>query len=310
MAPEREDRHAHPDPDHGEPVATDSFPASAGNPQDVDSQPRAGDLEDRGVELGPLIAEGRTAEIYAWRPGQVIKLYRDWVPADLAEYEARIARLAQATGAPMPAVGALIRVNGRLGLVYERVDGRQLIETMRRKPWTLGEAARCFAGLHAQMHRLPAPGLPRQRERLQAKIRSAQPLPDELKASLLGLLEFLPEGDRLCHGDFHPLNVLITHRGPVIIDWIDASSGDPLADVARSVILFSEAFTPRGRLRDWFERWGRHFFLQSYLRRYFQLAPGDAISLKRWLPVVAAARLSEGVVEAEGSLLEMARRLP
>lgn len=261
-------------------------------------------------ELGALLAEGRTAEIYAWRPGQVIKLFRNWVSQDMAEYEARIARAALATGVPMPAVGELLQLNGRLGLVYERVDGPPLNEMMQRRPWRLGEAARILAGLHAQMHRLPGSGLPRQRERLRAKIHSAQPLPEDLKRSLLGLLETLPDGDRLCHGDFHPLNVLITARGPVIIDWIDAASGHPLGDVARTAVLFSEGFPLRGKVRDGIERWGRRSFLRVYTQAYFHFSQEDENQLMLWLPVVAAARLSEGVVEAQESLLEMARWLP
>ena len=42
---------------------------------------------------------------------------------------------------------------------------------------------------------------------------------------------------RLCHGDLHPSNVILTRDGPVIVDWFDASRGDPVADVARSSLM-------------------------------------------------------------------------
>src|SRR5215475_12266456 len=32
----------------------------------------------------------------------------------------------------------------------------------------------------------------------------------------------MPDGDRLCHGDFHPLNILGNTLDPMIIDWLDA----------------------------------------------------------------------------------------
>ena len=43
------------------------------------------------VSLGDPIALGRTAEVYAWEEGQVLKLFHDWVPTDQVEYEAHIA---------------------------------------------------------------------------------------------------------------------------------------------------------------------------------------------------------------------------
>ena len=46
-----------------------------------------------------------------------------------------------------------------------------------------------------------------------------------------------PDGDRLCHGDFHPMNILGDVSQPVIIDWPDARRGDPAADVCRSYLL-------------------------------------------------------------------------
>ena len=47
----------------------------------------------------------------------------------------------------------------------------------------------------------------------------------------------MPHGDRLCHGDFHPLNILGDTLDPVVIDWLDARRGDPVADVCRSYLL-------------------------------------------------------------------------
>ena len=57
------------------------------------------------------IAQGRTAEIYLWDEHHVLKLYRDWCPADWAEYEARIAGAIYEAGIPSPAMGEMIEVN-------------------------------------------------------------------------------------------------------------------------------------------------------------------------------------------------------
>src|SRR5512133_3833293 len=63
------------------------------------------------------IAEGRTAEIYAWEDHHSLKLYRDWCPSDCVEYESRIAHAVHAAGIPSPAAGEILEVNGRRGLL-------------------------------------------------------------------------------------------------------------------------------------------------------------------------------------------------
>jgi Phosphotransferase enzyme family len=50
-------------------------------------------------------------------------------------------------------------------------------------------------------------------------------------------LKNMPDDDRLCHGDFHPLNVLGEASQPFVIDWPDACRGDPTGDVCRSYLL-------------------------------------------------------------------------
>lgn len=84
-------------------------------------------------------------------------------------------------------------------------------------------------------------------------------------AKALGRLhrEVLTSG--LIHMDFHPLNVILGDGGPVVIDWSNASPGDPEADVAFTQVILatSESDFPR-----WLERLGRLLrrrFVGAYL---------------------------------------------
>ena len=51
---------------------------------------------------------------------------------------------------------------------------------------------------------------------------------------LLNGLREMPDGHHLCHGDFHPRNVLGEASHPIVIDWPNVCCGDPAADVCRS----------------------------------------------------------------------------
>jgi Ser/Thr protein kinase RdoA (MazF antagonist) len=256
-------------------------------------------------ELGKPIAFGRTAEIYAWEDDRVLKLFYDWFELDNIEFEQQMNRAVHASGLPVPAPGEILQVNGRNGLVYGRVDGAPMWDVMARRPWRLFVLARQTAELHAAMHATTTKvEIPRQRARLERKIRGADSLPAPLKEGTLHSLASLPDGDQLCHGDFHPANILLTPKHPVIIDWIDASLGNPLADLARtSIIILGAAAT--SQVPNPLEKIVVRLFHSAYLRHYFRLRPGVEKEYHRWLPVVAAARLSENIPELKDWLVKV-----
>lgn len=261
------------------------------------------------MQLGAPIGRGFTAEIFAWHDGQVLKLFNQGVSRAVVEHEANKTRIVHATGLPVPAVGEIIDIEGRFGMELERVEGVSMLDTLTKSPWKYPTLARQLAKLHADMHTRRVPGLPAVRETLARKISQAEKLPDNVRKAALKALESLPEEDKLCHGDFHPGNILLTEHGPVIIDWIDASRGTPILDVARSSLLFGGGKIPASIPGAWILRMLQGSFYRTYHRRYFQLTSADEKELKKWVPVVAAGRLNEGIYFDEDRLLGIAQRL-
>jgi hypothetical protein len=253
--------------------------------------------------LGPPHPRGRTAEIYALANNEVLKLFNLGTPRSSVVYEAEIAARVHATGQVCPAVGELVEVGGRHGLVYERFDGELLMMHLRRSPGRLVPLMRMMAQLHVEMHRNVITTLPARRARLRHNIQQAAALPEHLRGAVLAVLDKLPDGDRLCHGDFHPENILLTAQGATVIDWNDATMGHPLGDVARTLMLFRFAGLPRRQPQRWLDRMMRSLLIGIYQRHYRTLAPFDAGVLERWLIPVAAARLAENVTEETPDLL-------
>src|SRR5262245_55079407 len=87
------------------------------------------------------------------------------------------------------------------------------------------------------------------------------------------------DGDRLCHGDFHPINVLGDLAQPLVIDWPDAARGAPAADACRSYLLL------RLHAAD---------LAEPYLDAYGRAGDVPRAPILAWLPYLAAARLAEG----------------
>jgi Ser/Thr protein kinase RdoA (MazF antagonist) len=265
----------------------------------------------KNISLDKPVAQGRTADVYDWDEGHVLKLFHNWFPLEDIQYEWKIARAVHASGVKSPAVGDIIQVDGRNGLIYKRVAGESMLVLFRRRPWMVFQYAPIFARLHAQMHEsVFEADVPALHGKLQYRINHLDVFSASLKTSLLDMLHALhrPEADRVCHGDFHPANLLISGKDANIIDWIDAARGNPLADVARtSIILLSAAESaqiPNPLLKTLVK-----LFHSIYLRQYFRLHPGGQKEYRCWLPIVAAARLTEGIKELEPWLVEQAQKI-
>lgn len=119
-------------------------------------------------------------------------------------------------------------------------------------------------------------------------------VPQDLAGEAHERLTDLPDGDRLCHGDYHPANVLLTPAGPRVIDWAGATRGDPTADVCRTRLLIELGEVPDHApvLVRRLERAGRSLLLRSYLRAYGRPDPG---LMDGWQRVIAITRLAEGI---------------
>jgi aminoglycoside phosphotransferase (APT) family kinase protein len=217
--------------------------------------------------------------------------------------EAAAMRAASAAGAPVPAAFEEVTVDGRPGLVVERVDGDDLLTRLGSRPWAVLSAARLLGTVHARLHGVTAPrDLPPLKRWVEQRIRSSELVPSELERRALTELEALPDGDRICHGDFHPGNLLLSPTGPMVIDWTAATRGDPMGDVARTRILLRISPPPEGApvLVRRLDRIGRSLLLSGYLRAYGTL---DRELVERWERVRLVERLTEDVTGERDAIL-------
>jgi aminoglycoside phosphotransferase (APT) family kinase protein len=251
-------------------------------------------MQAQSLTRAELVGRGFCSDVYAWGDGRVLKLFHGGIsPAD-AQREYTATRAVHTAGLPAPAVFEIVEVESRHGIVFERIEGASLYEYTLARPWTLFAAVRLLAELHARLHQCRAPaGLPTLKDRLAARIDATTDVPEAEKLHARRRLADLPDGTALCHGDFHPANVLMTARGPVVIDWSSASRGDPLGDVAYTARLIRTASLP-----PWAPAYA-HLLLRclrtamhrSYLQRCLKLHHGTRRQIDAWeLPLAVAAR--------------------
>ncbi|MZQ86961.1 phosphotransferase [Paenibacillus sp. 5J-6] len=252
------------------------------------------------------IAEGRTAEIFQQSHESVIKLYRSGFPKEAISYEYEITKRVASLGIPVPQVYGLVEIEERVGIIFEYLDGKPLLQKMVEHPLELDDFAVMLADIHVMLHRFEVPAdegvnhFRKQKEVLASNIHQVDQLSPDEKNAILQYLEELPNGNRVCHGDFHPDNVLIGEKR-WILDWTDGMIGNPAGDVARTLLLLRYGTLPdaapdhvkeqlEGVRKQMGDVYINHYLTQSHLRF-------DEID--QWLMPIAAARLKDWIPEEE-----------
>jgi aminoglycoside phosphotransferase (APT) family kinase protein len=243
---------------------------------------------------GELIARGTRSSVHAYGPGAVVKVPDASTADSWVRFEAQYAEAARVCGAPVPRLLGIELIGGRPASVWERVDGVSIWQQVVDSPESSVELGRLLADVQLALFDLVPPvTLPCQRDRLAAKIRRAAATIDAELARALKALPPAAGRPALCHGDLHPSNVLLSSAGPVIVDWFDASRGDPVADIARSsLMLLANETQPPAHLPG-AEPATLAALNSSYLARLTGRLGIDASLLARWQAVNAVARMAE-----------------
>lgn len=259
-----------------------------------------------------VLAEGREAVIHEWGDGLVLRLMRSPDAGPQVARSTAASESARVAGVRTPRVVDVIEVDGRPAQILERVDGPDMFAHLAANPLRLPRAARQLADVHVELHAVVAPPeLTPTDAALVESITGSELVPAPLRERALATLATLPVGDRICHGDYHPGNVLLAEDGPTLIDWTGATRGDPVADFARTRLMLQVAELPPGAplMVRLLTRLGRGTVWRLYDRTYRRARPVETDVLDRWTLVAAANRLTEGIEGERPALLERIRRL-
>lgn len=252
---------------------------------------------------------GFTADVEQYDENTLVKIYRDTVPQADIDREIHCTEAIQGRGLPVPTYRGAVEFQGRRAILLEYIRGESMNATMSSGKKDVVEVARDFAAVHYRLHQCAMDSLEPSRARYERLLRRSEPqLGSDLMNRCLKLLDTLPDGDRLSHNDYHPGNLIYGPDGLICIDWSDASQGDPLADVARTVQMFDYGPTacsgvpmiPRDKITPGyaanFEAFQRRIriFTRAYEQEYIRLSglsPADYEHLvEPWKVIVPASR--------------------
>ena len=106
--------------------------------------------------------------------------------AEAAEREAHITAAAVEAGLPAPKIWETLTVNGRPGIVMERVEGPTMMRWGTTFPWRIYTGAKMMARLHVEVHSKIGADIPDLRDRLRGRIEENEVVEDDLKSAGAG----------------------------------------------------------------------------------------------------------------------------
>lgn len=255
-------------------------------------------------DIGKKIGAGRTAVIYEYGQDKIVKLFKVGFPSAAVQQEYQIGKLVSSMAVPAPQVGSLVKLDGQEGIVYQKISGFTLLEQLIRSFEKAATYIEKFVQLHVKIHSLQSSCLPDGRQKLVDKIASQKLLQDSIKEQLQAGLSDFPAVNSLCHGDYHPDNIILHNGQLIVIDWVDAYYGYPLLDVARTYLLISTPYVQvhvdTGTISEM-----QKVLAGKYLEEYYSLRPFSREDFNRALKIVAAARLAENVPNEQEWLLSI-----
>jgi len=247
------------------------------------------------------IAVGRTAEIMEYDNEQVLKLFRSDLPEQLIGLEFNNSKAVHETGVHCPKPIDIREYAGRKGILYARISGSTMLQTLFQNPSILTEEARKFAAIHIDIHRRSVEKVPAQKERLEEQIKHAPIMTAQEKDQVIERLRKLPDDYQLCHGDFHPDNIIHGEATDWVIDWMTATRGNPAGDVARTYLIlkFGQVSEEMPQDIQAMVAQVRNRILEIYLEEYLNQSSITMNGILEWTIPIAAARLGEWIPEEE-----------
>lgn len=252
--------------------------------------------------LGQLIGRGNTADVFEVGRRTVVKLFHAGYPPNSVRREFENAALLRGLDIPVVQSHELVVYEGRYGIVYDKINGTSMQDLVLLSG-DVEKYAAMLAGLHKRMLACTASGAMSIKSILRTNIERTHLLHKKSKSDVLAVLDRLPDGEAVCHGDFHFGNVIVEQESMYVIDHMNVCRGHEYADIARSVYLLEmtpvpNSFPDKERILS---------MKQGAAEMYLKQMGVARAQLSDWLLVTAAARLAElvaGQTDETNSVLE------
>ena len=231
------------------------------------------------MNLDRVIAVRNNKTIYRDGDRCIKVFHEEYSKADVLNEALNQARIEE-TGLNIPKILEVTMIDGKWAIVSEYIKGKTLTQLIKEDPDNKEAYIEKLVDLQMEVHTKTCPLLNKLKDKMSRKIAQTD-FDATTRYDLHTRLESMPKHAKVCHGDFHPSNVIVTEDGTAyILDWSHATQGNASADVARTYLLF----WLNGDIE------GAEFYLNTFCKK------SDTAKqyVQKWMPIVAASQSVKG----------------
>lgn len=239
-----------------------------------------------------LLARGGEADIYDLGGGKILRLSRKSM-VQTAETEQQLFQILEENHISVPHLYEAVEIGGRQGRIMQKISGESLMEHIVRHPLMRGDEMKKFVSLQLRLGRIKCgDGLYTLGDMFRHFLAQEAPVSAEILEFMKKVWKELPQENFICHGDFHPGNILLENKKYYLIDWSGAYRGRFAADIAHSYILMKQVPVIPGQ--NGFEHtvikyWGARF-ASAYFREVQRQTQIDLAEFSKWTVIMSFLR--------------------
>ena len=233
-----------------------------------------------------LIAKRKNKEIFV-ENNTVIKLYNEGhSQSDILNEALNQSRVEEYSNINVPKLIEVKKIDNRWAIVSEKVEGYTISELLKNNPEAEDEYLNLFVDIQLIILSNEVPLLNRIKEKFTRKLENATNIDENTKYELLQRLQGMKNHNKLCHGDFHPSNVIVTEDQSIyVIDWAHVTQGNASAHAARTYLLFSID--------------KKESLAEKYINLFAEKSGIPKDHIQRWIPIVAATQMTKNNPEEQ-----------
>lgn len=226
-----------------------------------------------------ILAVRTLKTIYKDRQTVMKVFHSGYKKADVLNEALNQARI-EDTDIAIPKIISVAKLDEKWVITSEFIKGKTLSQLMQENPEEMEKYLEAFVDTQIHMHDQEPPLLNKLNDKLDREIEKSE-LNATTRYELRMRLETLPGPSCICHGDFNPSNIIVTDKNEYyILDWSHVSTGNKLADVARTYLLLWNDFEAE--------------IAKKYIDSYCMKANVSFEEINQWLPIVAASQSTKG----------------
>ena len=273
------------------------------------------------LEKCEKIGAGGNGAVYRVSEDEIVKVNFNPETYDNLEQELAKAKEAFFLGIPTAISFDLVDCGeGKKGVVYEIIKSSTLGENIQKDPSRMEELTEKFIEQLNLLHSVHTdnPVFGSAKESYRKQVEAASKFLTEEEGELLNqILEALPEGDRLVHGDAHPKNIMIQNGEMLWIDMEGMSVGHPIYDLISIAVILNGMRTDEMSIGICgMDNATVKLFKDCFIRKYFKTEDPEMIQkygglldgLRLIRAVFAIGFTSENTEKFRPAIIEMARQ--